>query len=56
MTTAGIERMKKFQRFAAKKWSTSLLELFGPDDFHLKNGARIAGAFPDHQDHVHIAR
>jgi hypothetical protein len=56
MTTAGIERMKKFQRFAAKKWSSSLRELFGPDDFHFKNGARIAGAFPDHQDHVHIAR
>lgn len=56
MTTDGIERMKKFQRFAGKKWSTSLLELFGPDDFHFKNGARIAGPFPDHKDHVHIAR
>jgi hypothetical protein len=56
MTTAGIERMKKFQRFAAKKWLTSLNELFGPDDFHVKNGTRIAGAFPDHQDHVHVAR
>lgn len=56
MTTEGIKRMKKFQRFAAKKWSTSLNELFGPDDFHVKNGARIAGAFPDHEDHVHVAR
>jgi hypothetical protein len=56
MTAEGIERMKKFQRFAAEKWSTSLLELFGPDDFHFKNGARITGAFPDHGDHVHIAR
>ena len=56
MTTAGIEQMKKFQRFAAKKWSTSLLELFGPDDFHFKNGVRISGAFPDHDDHVHVAR
>jgi hypothetical protein len=55
-TTGGIERMKTFQRFAAKKWSTSLKELFGPDDFHIKNGARIAGAFPHHKDHVHVAR
>jgi hypothetical protein len=56
MTPEGIERMKTFQRFAAKKWSTSLFELFGPDDFHFKNGQRISGAFPDHGDHVHIAR
>jgi hypothetical protein len=56
LTAEGIERMKKFQRFAAKKWSTSLLELFGPDDFHFKNGARISGAFKDHDDHVHVAR
>ena len=56
MTAEGIETMKKFQRFAARKWSTSLLELFGPDDFHFKNGVRIEGAFADHGDHVHVAR
>jgi hypothetical protein len=56
MTPEGIERMKKFQRFAAEKWSTTLFELFGPDNFHFKNGVRIPGAFPDHDDHVHVAR
>jgi hypothetical protein len=56
MTPEGIERMKSFQRFAAEKWSTTLLELFGPDSFFFKNGERHAGAFPDHGDHVHIAR
>lgn len=31
------------------------LELFGPDDWYVKNGDKIAGAFPDHGDHNHIA-
>jgi hypothetical protein len=38
MTPEGIERMKSFQRFAAEKWSTTLLELFGPDSFFFKTG------------------
>lgn len=56
MTAQGIEQMKKYQRFAARKWQATLLELFGPDSFYIKNGQRIAGAFPDHGDHTHTAR
>lgn len=31
-------------------------ELFGPDNFYVKNGVRIAGFMSGHGDHVHIAK
>ncbi len=37
--------------YAGKK----VRELFGPFDFHIKNGVVHKGAFPGHRDHVHLA-
>lgn len=31
-------------------------ELFGPADWHIKNGRRVRGRFPDHDDHWHVSR
>lgn len=47
--------MKRFQRYCAKRWPDAK-EIFGPDSYYIKNGQRYGGAFPDHQDHVHVAR
>lgn len=30
-------------------------ELFGPDDWYIKNGVRYPGTFPAHHDHLHVA-
>lgn len=30
-------------------------ELFGPDDWYIKNGVRYSGTFPAHHDHLHVA-
>lgn len=30
-------------------------ELFGPDDWYVKNGVRYSGTFPGHGDHLHVA-
>lgn len=30
-------------------------ELFGPDDWYIKNGVRYPGTFPNHGDHLHAA-
>ena len=30
-------------------------EVFGPDDWYIKNGVVYPGAFPDHGDHIHVA-
>lgn len=30
-------------------------ECFGPFAWHIKNGVVVAGAFPDHADHLHVA-
>jgi hypothetical protein len=48
-------QMVAFQREAARRWPNAL-EIFGPDSFYVKNGQRYTGAFPDHGDHIHIAR
>ena len=47
--------MVAFQREAAKKWGGAL-EIFGPDAFYIKNGRLYNGHFPNHGDHVHVAR
>jgi hypothetical protein len=30
-------------------------ELFGPANWHVKNGSRYHGTFPGHDDHLHVA-
>jgi hypothetical protein len=52
---SSVSTMIAFQNFAAGKWPNAL-EIFGPDDFYIKDGRRYAGAFPDHGDHDHVAR
>lgn len=49
------DNMIAFQRSEAKRGAHKYNELFGPDSFYIKNGVVYDGAFPDHQDHVHIA-
>ena len=36
--------------------SAHFTELFGPDNFYVKNGVRIHGFMSGHSDHIHIAR
>lgn len=48
-------QMISFQKSEAKRGARKYNELFGPDSFYIKNGAVYEGAFPDHQDHVHVA-
>lgn len=31
-------------------------EVYGPADWHVKNGKLVRGRFPDHDDHWHVAR
>jgi hypothetical protein len=50
-TTANMVKFQRRQRTRPSYWN----ELFGPDDFYVKNGAVVDGAFPDHGDHDHAA-
>lgn len=50
-----VSAMISFQRAEAKRGYGKYRELFGPDSFYIKNGARFNSAFPDHGDHVHVA-
>lgn len=54
---SSVSTMIAFQRFCLEHWGVeAFLELFGPDAFYVKNGARYSGAFPAHGDHDHVAR
>jgi hypothetical protein len=55
-TTVG--QMEEFQEFLVKHTddgAQDFLELFGPANFYVKDGALFIGHFPDHGDHIHIA-
>lgn len=54
MTSDGIERMKRFQSYVAKRWPGAL-ENFGPQPWYVKNGHRYSGTFPNHHNHNHVA-
>jgi hypothetical protein len=46
----------KVQDFLLAKYGAAhFRELFGPNDWYVKDGVKYAGAFPDHHDHVHVA-
>ena len=55
-TAAARRRMIRFQRAEGAKGSSKYRELFGPDNWYVKDGVRHSGAFPGHQDHVHVAK
>lgn len=55
---ATVAQMEEFMAFLVEHTPDGVadfLELFGPDDWYVKNGAKQPGAFPDHGDHDHIA-
>ena len=50
--------MSEFQDFLVQhspNGDDDFLELFGPANWHIKNGTFVGSAFPDHRDHDHIA-
>lgn len=49
------DKLIVFQRSEAARGPLGYNELFGPDNFYIKNGERHSGAFPKHGDHVHVA-
>lgn len=59
MTRVGIWRMKIFYRREYRREKvnpgTQYLELFGPGRHYVKNGQRLPGQFPAHENHVHGA-
>jgi len=55
---ATVGQMEEFMAYLVEHSPDGVgdfLELFGPDDWYVKNGSKVAGAFPDHGDHDHIA-
>lgn len=44
------------KRIVAKMGARKFNEVFGPAPWYVKDGVRHAGRFPDHGDHLHVAR
>jgi hypothetical protein len=49
-------KMIEAHRAMRAKYGTSFRELFGPDNWYIKNGSTYGGVFPGHSNHIHVAR
>ena len=43
------------QRLLSQFGAGYFAELFGPDNWYVKNGVKYSGVFPGHHDHLHVA-